>query len=134
MELEQVKKMSKEAALVTIQNTVYDATFVFFEQLRVAGKISGDGHTLAQELAEFASKKVDSLWKEPKLKEKILNASNVHKIEWDDNNLIVQFNNGGRYQYLDIPAEISIGMSEAKSPGSYLNREIKGKYRYTRID
>jgi len=69
----------------------------------------------------------------PGRKTKILNASNVEKIEWDESNLFVYFNNGGVYQYLDIPEEISIGMSEAISPGSFLNREIKGKYRYSKV-
>jgi len=70
---------------------------------------------------------------EPKLKEKILKASNVYKIRWDENNLFVHFNNGGVYQYKDIPESVSIGMSEAESPGSYLHLEIKGKYRYEKV-
>ena len=69
-----------------------------------------------------------------KLKEKILKASNVYKIRWDENNLFVHFNNGGVYQYLDIPEKLSIGMSEAESPGAFLSREIKGNYRYARIE
>ena len=69
-----------------------------------------------------------------KIKEKILKASNVYKIRWNENNLFVHFNNGGVYQYKDIPEKVSIGMSEASSPGYFLNHEIKGNYRYEKIE
>ena len=69
-----------------------------------------------------------------KLKEKILKASNVYKIRWDENNLYIHFNNGRVYQYFDIPENISVGLGEALSPGSFLNHEIKGNYRYARFD
>ncbi len=69
----------------------------------------------------------------PKLKEKILNASNVQKIQWDESNLIIHFNNGNVYQYFDIPEKVSVGLGNAESPGSYLHREIKGIYRYSRV-
>ena len=65
--------------------------------------------------------------------EKILNASNIQKIEWDESNLIIHFQDA-KYQYFDIPEKISIELGNAESPGSYLHREIKGKYRYARID
>ena len=68
------------------------------------------------------------------IKEKILKASNVYKIRWDENNLIIYFNNGNTYQYFDVPERLSVGLSEAVSPGSFLHREIKGNYRYARID
>ena len=76
----------------------------------------------------------DLVKKKPELKEKILNASNVQKIQWDESNLIIHFTNGNVYQYFDIPEKISVGLSEAKSPGSYLHREIKGNYGYSRVD
>ena len=69
-----------------------------------------------------------------RMKEKILKASNVYKIRWDENNLFVHFNNGGVYQYKDIPEKISVGMSEAESPGSFLHTEIKGNYLYEKIN
>ena len=67
-------------------------------------------------------------------KEKILNTSNIEKIKWDETNLWVYFNNGGVYQYLDIPEKVSVELGEAESPGSYMHQEIKGVYRYTRIE
>ncbi len=69
----------------------------------------------------------------PTLKEKILNASNIHKIEWDKTNLIIHFKNAV-YQYFDIPEKISVELGNAESPGAYLHRNIKGNYRYEKIE
>jgi hypothetical protein len=66
-------------------------------------------------------------------KEKSIDASNIHKIEWDDNNLIIHFTNA-KYQYFDIPAKISVELGNAESPGAYLHQNIKGKYRYSKVD
>lgn len=66
-------------------------------------------------------------------KEKIIKSSNIYKIKWDKNNLWVQYNNGGVYQYKDIPEEVSIGLGEAEHAGSFLAREIKGKYRFEQM-
>ena len=122
------------------------------------GKVLKDGHTMLildivndlnrksflEEIVDYlktctsaaeynkAVEKVAS--KEPPLKEKILNASNIQKIEWDEENLIIHFHNRSKYQYFDIPEKISIELGNAESPGAYLHHEIKGKYRYARID
>lgn len=47
--------------------------------------------------------------------------------------LTVEFNNGTKYDYFDVPEHIGNGMKDAESRGGYLNKEIKGKYRYARI-
>lgn len=47
--------------------------------------------------------------------------------------LTVEFNNGTKYNYFDVPENIGKGMENAESRGGYLNKEIKGKYRYARI-
>ena len=78
-------------------------------------------------------KKSDAL-SDSTLKEKILETSNVEKIRWDKNNLFIHFNNGNVYQYFDVPEKVSVEMGNAESPGSFLYQEIKGKYRYSRID
>jgi hypothetical protein len=69
----------------------------------------------------------------PPRKEKIFNSSNVEKIMWDDNNLYVHFTNLSVYKYSDVPENVSIKASNAKSIGSFLNREVKGTYSYKRI-
>jgi len=77
--------------------------------------------------------KIDDNTFEEVLNEKILNTSNIYKIEWDKNNLWVHFNNGGVYQYKDIPEKVSIAMGEAESAGSFLHQNIKGKYHYEQV-
>ena len=47
--------------------------------------------------------------------------------------LAVKFLNGTLYYYLDIPREHYEKMLVAPSIGSYMHRNIKGNFRYTRI-
>jgi len=46
--------------------------------------------------------------------------------------LTVQFNSGTIYDYYDVPPHVFEGMKSADSQGKYLNKEIKGVYRYAR--
>jgi hypothetical protein len=46
--------------------------------------------------------------------------------------LTVEFKNGTRYDYYDVPEQIFEGMKSADSKGKYLNAEIRGNYRYAR--
>lgn len=46
--------------------------------------------------------------------------------------LTVEFNNGSRYDYYDVPEHVYENMKNADSKGRYLNTEIKGHYRYAR--
>ena len=46
--------------------------------------------------------------------------------------LHVQFLSGGYYIYHDIPQEVFDGMLDAPSKGSFLNRDVKGRYQYTK--
>lgn len=101
--------------------------------MRVPAELDFDADLVLSSAARRL-RKLSGIEKKPKLKEKILKASNVYKIRWDENNLWVHFNNGGIYQYKDIPEKVSVGMSEAESPGSYLHIEIKGNYRYEKVE
>lgn len=47
--------------------------------------------------------------------------------------LEVCFKNGRVYQYFDVPEHVYEGLKSADSPGGYLSREMKGKYRYARV-
>jgi len=47
--------------------------------------------------------------------------------------LQVDFLNGFRYRYLDVPQEVFAEFQAAPSKGRYLNREIKGQYDYERV-
>lgn len=46
--------------------------------------------------------------------------------------LTVEFNNGSRYNYYDVPETIVKDMQFAESVGKYLNSKVKGHYRYAR--
>ena len=92
---------------------------------------SEDRKEFREFLVRWEKATVDEKWQKP-LNEKVLNASNIQKIEWDESNLIIYFQDA-KYQYFDIPEKISIELGNAESPGSYLHRKIKGNYRYARI-
>jgi hypothetical protein len=46
--------------------------------------------------------------------------------------LVVEFKNGGRYNYYDVPAHLFEQMRSAGSRGQFLAQSIKGLYRYAR--
>jgi len=46
--------------------------------------------------------------------------------------LIVEFKNGGRYNYYDVPETIFERMKVAPSKGQFLAQNVKGIYRYAR--
>jgi hypothetical protein len=46
--------------------------------------------------------------------------------------LTVEFKDGARYNYYDVPARIFEGMKAASSYGQYLAKNVKNTYRYAR--
>jgi hypothetical protein len=46
--------------------------------------------------------------------------------------LAIEFKNGGRYEYYDVPEATFDGMVRAPSKGQYLAQNIKGAFRYAR--
>jgi len=64
-----------------------------------------------------------------------VDSSNIEAIRYDADNqeLYVQFLSGGTYSYHNVPEEIFTQLSEAPSKGSFLNREIKGTYEYSKL-
>ena len=64
-----------------------------------------------------------------------VNSSNLADVGYDSSTqtLEVGFKNGRIYQYFDVPEQIHAGLIGAESPGGYLSREVKGKYRYARV-
>ena len=47
--------------------------------------------------------------------------------------LVVEFKNGGRYNYFDVPEIVFERMKAASSKGRFLAQNIKGKFRYARV-
>ncbi len=63
-----------------------------------------------------------------------VDSSNIEKVGYDDENqeLHVQFLSGGYYIYHGVPRAVFDEMMNAPSKGSYLNREVKGRFQYTK--
>lgn len=64
-----------------------------------------------------------------------VSSSNLAEIGYDSgtHTLEVCFTSGRMYQYFNVPERIYDDLRKASSPGGYLNREIKGHYRYARV-
>lgn len=52
--------------------------------------------------------------------------------ESDSQILTVEFRNGGRYNYYDVPPHIFEQMTSAASRGQFLAQNVKGAFRYAR--
>lgn len=67
-----------------------------------------------------------------------VSSSNIASIGYDEasGTLEIQFNNGTTYQYFDVPERLArefIDSPPGGSHGKYLNDNIKGNYRYSRV-
>lgn len=61
-------------------------------------------------------------------------SANVAGFAYDEGTrvLTVEFKDGARYNYYDIPEGVADGMRRAVSKGQFLAQNIKGVYRYAR--
>jgi hypothetical protein len=61
-------------------------------------------------------------------------SSNVASARYDPEQLLleVEFHNGGRYHYYDVPDHVAQAFDQADSKGQFLAANIKGHYRYSR--
>jgi|TARA_R110001583_G_scaffold141380_2_gene293502 hypothetical protein len=67
--------------------------------------------------------------------EKIINkykSSNIKSsiYENDTKKLIIEFNGGRKYEYLDVPSNVCASFRKAKSQGQYFSKNIVKKYDY----
>lgn len=62
-------------------------------------------------------------------------SSNIEGFEYDETTqvLTVEFKNGGRYNYYDVPEVVFDRMKAAPSKGQFLAENIKSTYRYARV-
>lgn len=62
-------------------------------------------------------------------------SSNIESIGYDSESqtLEIEFLNGSVYQYFDVPDHIYTELIGAASHGEYLAANIKGHYRYSRV-
>lgn len=67
----------------------------------------------------------------------VVSSSNIAAIGYDSdtNELVVEFNNGGVYKYLDVPFETYQELMDAESHGVYFNANIrKGGFEYVKLN
>lgn len=69
---------------------------------------------------------------------KIINeikSSNIKKTEYDTEikELIVEFNNGSKYQYFDVPHQIYTKFRMSESQGKFFSSEISKKYKFKKV-
>lgn len=62
-------------------------------------------------------------------------SSNLAAIRYDVDQLLleVEFLNGGRYHYYEVPPQIAQAFDQAGSKGEFLAASIKGHYRYSKV-
>lgn len=62
-------------------------------------------------------------------------STNIDEIGYDNDRRILEilFRNGSTYQYFDVPSQIFEELRSSSSLGQYINSNIKGHFRYSRI-
>lgn len=62
-------------------------------------------------------------------------SSNIRSIGYDETSrtLEIEFTSGDVYQYFDVPQREHQALMQASSHGSYLNKNIKDKYRFKHL-
>lgn len=65
----------------------------------------------------------------------VVDSSTISRMAYDEARrvLCVEFKNGSRYEYYDVPASVFQQMKAAESKGQFLSVNIKGRYRYARV-
>ncbi len=60
-------------------------------------------------------------------------SSNIAAVGWEQNVLRVQFKNGGIYDYDGVDQGTFQQLLDAPSKGTFLSKEIKGKFPYNKV-
>lgn len=79
-----------------------------------------------------------AITKEEIIGTKIINeikSSNIRKTEYDTEtkNLIVEFNNGLKYEYDEVPHQIYTKFRMSESQGKFFISEISKKFKYKKV-
>lgn len=79
-----------------------------------------------------------AILKEEILGTKIINeikSSNIKKTEYDTETkkLVVEFNNGIKYEYDDVPHQIYTRFRISESQGKFFTTDIAKKYKYKKL-
>ena len=60
-------------------------------------------------------------------------SSQVKRVAWQNDVMVVTFTNGSVYVYEDVPYSVYKELTEADSVGHYLNESVKYNYTYHRL-
>jgi hypothetical protein len=65
-----------------------------------------------------------------------INSKGIRWIRYDERTrtLDVAYTNSGEYRYFDVGPEVYAWLVRAESKGKFVNRLVKDKYRYQRLD
>lgn len=59
-------------------------------------------------------------------------SSNIKAIDYEKNDLLVEYLSGTKYRYKNVPKELYEEFINAESKGRFMNSNIKGKFEYER--
>jgi len=70
------------------------------------------------------------------MKREPVDSSNIVSVGYDSRKEIleVEFSSGGIYQYRNVPIVVHKKFMDSSSLGIFLSEEIKGRYRYKKIN
>jgi hypothetical protein len=70
------------------------------------------------------------------LQNEALKSTGIRSIRYDERTrtLDVAYVNSGEYRYFDVEPEVYAWLSKVESKGRFMNRLVKEKYRYERLD
>jgi hypothetical protein len=62
-------------------------------------------------------------------------SSNLSAVGYDEAKhwLVVQFKNGSRYRYVQVPYQLFEGLMNASSKGTFFNQKIRDRFRYVKL-
>jgi len=63
-----------------------------------------------------------------------VNSSNINKVGYDNNDLLVEYKSGVLYKYLNVPKKLYEELLNSESKGRFMNSNIKGKFEYSKIE
>lgn len=63
-------------------------------------------------------------------------SSNIQSVGYDENSQVleIEFHSGALYWYYSVPQSVFNALMQASSHGKYLHENIKGVYRYEKIE
>lgn len=61
-------------------------------------------------------------------------SSNLAKVGWQDETLVVQFKRGHMYRYSGVPLQVYNDLVDAESVGGYFSKNIAREYPYATLE